>query len=93
MERLIKSPGGTEVKMGDTNLGILGLPVGSIISWIGGYFGDGSNGSYTRVLGTDNTVAAVNTFIDDYGFKVCDGSAINDSDSPIFNGASRYYQI
>ena len=68
----------------------IATPVGAIIAWIGGYFGDGSNGSYTRVLGSANTVAAANTYLNPLGWYVCDGAALNDSDSPIFKGASRY---
>jgi len=54
-------------------------PVGSIISYLPGYFADGSNGTFTEVSLTleDN-------------YEICDGSAVNDSDSSIFNGASRY---
>ncbi len=66
------------------------LPEGSIIAWIGGYFQDGSNGTYTRVLGSDNTVAAVNTLLNATGFYVCDGAALNLATSTIFNGASRF---
>jgi len=65
-------------------------PIGSIVAWIGGYFTDGSNGGYTRVLGTANTVAAVNTLYNSSGFYACDGSALNDADSPIYDGANRY---
>jgi hypothetical protein len=55
------------------------VPVGSIIAWLHGYFGDGSNGSYT----------SVSMELSDE-WKECDGSALNDADSPIFNGAGRY---
>jgi hypothetical protein len=65
-------------------------PVGSILASCPGYFGNGSNGSYTRVLGTANTVAAVNTYINPYGWYVCDGAAVNVSGSLIWNAASRY---
>ena len=66
------------------------LPEGSIIAWQGGYYTDGSNGSYTRALGTDNTVAAVNTLYNSFGWYVCNGAALNLSTSTIFNGANRY---
>ena len=65
-------------------------PVGGIIGWVGGYFGDGSNGSYTRVLGSANTVAGANGYMNSLGYYVCDGAAPNDSDSPIFNSAAKY---
>jgi|GEM_PF-5188122 len=67
-----------------------GVPVGLIIAWLGGYFTDGSNGGYTRVLGTDNTVAAVNALLNGDGWYVCDGAALNLEGSPIFDGADRY---
>ena len=66
------------------------IPAGSIIPWIGGYFTDGLNGSYTRVLGDTNNVAGANGYLNDKGWYVCDGAALNDADSPIFNGAGRY---
>jgi len=71
-----------------TNKGI--LPEGSIIAWQGGYYQDGSNGTYTRVLGADNTVAAVNTLFNTQGWYVCNGAALNLSTSTIFDGAGRY---
>jgi len=74
----------------DTNLGLVNIPVGTIIPWIGGYFGNGSNGSYTRVLGTANTIAAVNTLQNPNGWYVCDGTELNLASSPIFNGATRF---
>ncbi len=66
------------------------LVEGSIMAWAGGYMTDGSNGGYTRVLGSDNTVAAVNTLLNSSGLYVCDGSALNLATSTIFNGASRF---
>lgn len=64
------------------------IPVGSIISWMGGYFTDGSNGSFTNVLG--NSIATANSYLNPFGLYVCDGSALNDSGSTIFNGAGRF---
>jgi len=71
-----------------TNKGI--FPVGTIIAWIGGYFTNGSNGGYTRVLGSANTIAAVNALYNSSGWYVCNGAALNLSASPIFNGPGRY---
>jgi len=68
----------------------LEISEGTVCAWIGGYFGDGANGSYTRVLGTDNTVAAVNTLLNSSGWYVCDGAALNDAASTIYDGANRY---
>ena len=71
------------------------VPVGGIISWVPGYFGNGSNGfgagtPYTRMLGATDDVSGANGYLSALGFAVCDGSALNDSLSPIFNGVSRY---
>jgi len=65
-------------------------PEGSIIAWIGGYFTDGTNGGYTRVLGTANTVAGANAYLNSLGWYVCSGAALNDGDSTIYDGAGRY---
>jgi len=55
------------------------VPEGSIMAWLPGYFTNGSNGGYTgiSISLSDN-------------WKLCDGSALNDSQSTIFNGAGRY---
>lgn len=66
------------------------VPVGTILPFIPGYFTNGSNSGYTFQLGTANTVAAINALLNDYGWYVCNGAALNDSDSPIFNGSGRY---
>ena len=68
----------------------LQIPAGSVISWLPGYFADGSNGTYTFALGSANTVAAANTYLNPLGWYVCDGAALNLAASPIFVGASRY---
>jgi hypothetical protein len=63
-------------------------PVGSIMAWQGGYFTGGSNGGFTNVLG--NTVALANAYLNPFGYYVCDGSQLNDPDSPIFSAAGRF---
>lgn len=55
------------------------FPIGSIAPFVHGYFADGSNGTFTEV----------SVSLPDW-IKLCDGSALNDADSPIFNGAGRY---
>lgn len=69
----------TEIETALQELALVRVPVGTIIAQIDGYFADGSNGTFTlaSVSLTDN-------------WKVCDGSVLNDADSPIFNGAGRY---
>lgn len=71
------APTTLEVKKGD-NL-FLGVPVGTIVALVNGYFTDGSNGGFTSV-----TVSLGDRW------KLCDGSELNDSESPIFNGSGRY---
>lgn len=73
----------------DTLLAAIKLvPPGAIIPFIGGYFGDGANGSFTAV---HNTASAVNTLLnDDYGLYVADGSAVNISGSTYYDGSGRY---
>lgn len=67
-----------------------GVPIGTVLPWIGGYFIDGSNGAFTDVLG--NTIALANGYLaaNNPQFVVCDGTLLNDPESPIFNGAGRY---
>lgn len=67
-----------------------GFLEGMIIAWIAGYFTDGVNGGYTRVLGAANTVVAVNALLNAQGWYVCDGAVLNLGASTIFNGAGRY---
>jgi hypothetical protein len=64
------------------------VPVGTILAWSGGYFTGSGNSGFTNALG--NTAAAVNSLLNNSGYYVCDGSALNLSTSPIFNGAGRH---
>lgn len=66
------------------------VPVGSIVSWMPGYFTNTSNGGYTRALGTANNIAAANAYLNDSGWYVCNGALLNYTGSPIFGGAGRY---
>jgi len=54
-------------------------PVGGVIAWVPGYFANNANGTYAAV-----------SIILPTEWKECDGSALNDAASPIFNGAGRY---
>ena len=65
-------------------------PVGSIVAYSPGYFTNGSNGGYTRVLGTANTVAAINALLNASFWYACDGAALSLSGSPIWSAAGRY---
>lgn len=65
-------------------------PVGSIVAYVPGYFTNGSNAGFTYQMVSANTVAAVNALLNSSGWYVCDGAALYDADSGIFNGAGRY---
>jgi microcystin-dependent protein len=65
-------------------------PVGSIVAYVPGYFTDGSNAGFTHQMVSANTVAAVNALLNSSGWYVCDGAALYDADSGIFNGVGRY---
>jgi hypothetical protein len=65
-------------------------PVGSIVAYVPGYFTNGSNAGFTHQMVSANTVVAVNALLNSSGWYVCDGAALNDADSGIFNGAGRY---
>jgi hypothetical protein len=64
-------------------------PVGSVIAYNPGYYTDGINGGFTTIGPIGNTVAQVNAYLPG-NWRVCDGAELNDSASPIFNGAGRY---
>jgi len=64
--------------------------IGAIAPYFGGYFQDGSNGSFTVVMITANTIAAINAELNPSGKFACNGAALNDPDSLIFDGATRY---
>jgi hypothetical protein len=66
------------------------VPEGTIVAWNGGYYANNANGGYTFVLGTANSVSAVNALLNPAGWYVCDGAALNLATSTIFNGAGRY---
>jgi hypothetical protein len=65
-----------------------GVPIGTVVAFIGGYFTDGFNGGFTNVLG--NTAANINAVVNEDGWYVANGAALNSGDSPIFSGFGRY---
>ncbi len=82
---------GTLTSFDATNRNGIGLvPVGAIIPFFPGSFGGSGNTTYTNRVGAGNTVAQVNTLLNSVGWYVCDGTALNDAASPIFNGAGRF---
>lgn len=64
-------------------------PVGTIIAYAPGYYANGSNNTWTHVGPSANTVTAVNNYLPP-NWRVCDGTAPNDPQSPIFNAADRF---
>jgi len=66
------------------------FPEGMIIPWSGGYFTNGANAGYTRVLGASNDAAGINALLNGKGWYVCDGAALNIPGSTIYNGPGRY---
>jgi len=69
-----------------------GVPVGSVIFFMGGYFtGPNNTGTFVNVLG--NTAAEVNAAVNQDGFYVQNGVECNVSGSPIFDGPGRYLPL
>lgn len=70
------------------------FPIGSITPFMAGYFTANDNTGFTMPADpsyiTVNSIAAVNSYIRPKGFIICDGTAFEDKDSPIYNGAGRY---
>jgi hypothetical protein len=65
------------------------VPVGSIVAYNPGYYTNASNGGFTTTGPAGNSVAQINTFINAAGWYVCDGAALNNVSSPIWNAAGR----
>ena len=66
------------------------VPVGAITAYNPGYYTATGNVSFTTVGPAGNTVAQVNTFLNASGWYVCDGTAVNNAASPIWNAAGRF---
>jgi len=65
------------------------VPVGAIVAYNPGYYTSTSNGGFTRVGPGSNDAAGVNAFLNAKGWYVCDGAAVNNANSPIWNAAGR----
>lgn len=66
----------------------VGVPVGTILPWVGGYFTANNNTGFTSVLGND--AASINARLNPMGYYLCDGSAVpSNLNSPIYNASSR----
>lgn len=70
-------------------------PVGAIIPWFPGYYEGVNNTTFNRAdfLATPAEIpylpTACNSFLQQYGWRVCDGGIPNDSRSPIWNNSAR----
>ena len=64
-------------------------PIGSIVAYLPGYYTAAGNIGFTLFGPGSNTVAGINAYIPD-NWRVCDGAAPNDAESPVFNSASRF---
>ena len=60
--------------------GLASVPVGAVIPWLTGYYGAPANGGGFTPVTIDLPP----------NWTVCDGSAVNDPNSPIFDGAGRF---
>jgi hypothetical protein len=66
------------------------VPVGTIVAYMPGYFAATANGGgWTAAGPAGNTVAQINAFLSG-NWRVCNGTAPNDANSPIFNAAGRF---
>jgi len=65
------------------------IPVGSISAFSRGYYVNSSNGGFAIVPPGSNSPSGANSMMPSE-WRVCDGSALNDPESPIFNGGGRY---
>jgi hypothetical protein len=70
--------------------GMGAVPVGAILPWVSGYFTASTNTGHTPILASADTIAAANSYLNTLGYYVCDGSALNIPDSPVWNAAGRY---
>lgn len=73
--------------VGHTHFGL--VPPGGILGWCNGYFTDTVNGGYTLALGSANTVAGANAYLNALGFYVCDGALCSVVGSEIWNAGGR----
>lgn len=81
--------GGDEIVVeGEISAGNI-VPVGTIVAYNPGYYTDSSNGGFTVIGPAGNTIAQINAYLPS-NWRVCDGSDLLDSESPIFGGSGRY---
>ena len=66
-----------------------GVPVGTVVAYVPGYFADAANGGFVVTGPADNTVAAVNALVGPT-WRVADGSEYEDPASPIWSSSGRH---
>lgn len=72
-----------------SNLADVLAPVGTIMAYNPGYYTAGSNAGFQIAGPASNTVASINAFLPE-NWRVADGSALNNSKSPIWAGENRF---
>ena len=66
-----------------------GVPVGTVVAYVPGYFADAANGGFVVTGPAANTVAAVNALVGPT-WRVADGSEYEDPASPIWSSSGRH---
>lgn len=66
---------------------ISGVPIGTVVPYFGGYFGNSENGTFS---GSVNSAATVDALLNTDGWYVCDGKELNVGGSIYFDGAGRF---
>lgn len=64
-------------------------PVGTILAWAGGFMTDSANGGFSITQAGANNISSINAALPE-NWRVCDGSELIDSESPIFNFSGRH---
>lgn len=67
-----------------------GFPVGAIVAYMYGTFTNTSNGGFGARTALGRNASTIDAIVRPLGWKVCNGAAINDPDSPFFKGAGRH---
>lgn len=66
---------------------VSGVPIGTVVPFFGGYFGNAENGAFSSAV---NSIEAVDALLNPDGWYVCDGKELNVGGSLYFDGAGRY---
>jgi len=75
----------------ETHRGGYGIvPIGGIIGYNPGFYTSPLNTGFTPSGPNSNSIADMNSWLNEKGWYVCDGAAVNVSVSPVWNQANRY---